>query len=62
MNTEGTTVLSQKLLLIISHVHTRMRTRAHARAYILIVFDFLSKNWQNSDHIEQQCLINYERK
>lgn len=60
MNTEGTAVLFQKLRLTISH--TRMRTRAHARAYILIVFDFLSKKWKNRDPIEQQCLINYERK
>lgn len=43
-------------------VHTRMRTRAHTRAYILIVFDFLSIKWQNSDSIEQQCLTNNERK
>lgn len=41
MNTEGTDVLSKKLLLIISSAHMR----AYARAYILIVFDFISKNW-----------------
>lgn len=49
MNTEGTTVLFKKLLLIISSAHMRMR----ARAYILIVFDFLTKKWKNSVPIEQ---------
>ena len=38
---------SKKLRLIISPAHMRTHTYARARAYILIVFDFLSSKRMN---------------